>query len=86
MARLPLIRRIPYILLAQTAIAARRHWSLLEPKERADLARILRDSKGRPDRLPKKDRDELRRLVGKLEPLTFGRTVVGLGASRRGRK
>jgi hypothetical protein len=87
MPRLPLLRRVPLIMLAQAAVAARRHWNLLEPHERAELARLVRASRGRPSNLTKRERDELRRVVAKLDLLTLGRTLAPFGRSiRRGRK
>lgn len=83
MPRLPFARRFPIIMLAQAAIALREHWKLLDPKERSELARLLRDSKGRPGNLTKKERDELRRIVHKLDLLRLGRSVAGVGGRRR---
>jgi hypothetical protein len=83
MPRLPILRRVPIVLLAQAAVAARRHWNLLDPRERRELARLVRASKGRPDRLTKKEREELRRLVVKLDLLTLGRTLAGFGGRNR---
>jgi hypothetical protein len=87
MARLPLLRRFPVVLLAQAAMAARRHWNLLAPKERAELARIVRKSRGRPGNLTPREREQLRKLVIKLDLLTLGRTLAPFGRGlRRGRR
>jgi hypothetical protein len=86
MPRFPLLRRVPVVILAQAAVALRDHWNLLDPKERRELARLVRDSKGRPANLTKRERDELRRLVGKLDVLTLGKRVAGFGGGARRRR
>jgi hypothetical protein len=74
-----LLRQIPWLrvlAIAQLALIARRHLTLLEPEERLRLARLVRDSKGRPRRnLSGSEREELLRLVRKLEPGAFGRAA-----------
>src|SRR5690606_26599474 len=76
-----MLRRLPWfrvLAVAQLALVARRHLALLEPDERSRLARIVRDSRGRPLRnLTADDRAELLRLVRKLEPGAFGRSALG---------
>lgn len=76
-----MIRRLPWfrvIAIAQLALIARRHLSLLEPDERVQLARLVRDSRGLPTRnLTADQRSELLRLVRKLEPGAFGRAALG---------
>jgi len=62
--------------VAQVALLVRRHLSLLEPDERARLARLVRESKGRPrTNLTANERQELLRLVRKLEPAQFGQAA-----------
>ena len=64
--------------VGQLALTARRHLALLEPEERTRLASLVAQSKGRPKRnLTAADREELLRLVRKLEPAQFGRSAVG---------
>jgi hypothetical protein len=64
--------------VAQLALLVRRHLALLEPDERSRLARLVRESKGRPRRnLSANEREELLRLVRKLEPGEFGRAAAG---------
>ena len=60
--------------IAQIALLARRHLQLLESDERTRLAKIVAKSKGRPRRnLTANEREEMLRLVRKLEPAEFGR-------------
>lgn len=62
--------------IAQVALLARRHLGLLEADERARLAKLVSKSKGRPRRnLSSNEREEMLRLVRKLEPQRFGRDV-----------
>ena len=65
---------IRVLAVAQIAILARRHFALLEPDERSRLGKIVAKSKGRPRRnLSANEREEMLRLVRKLEPGEFGR-------------
>jgi hypothetical protein len=62
---------------AQLALLVRHHLRLLEPDERSRLASLVRESKGRPRRnLSENERQELLRLVNKLEPGRLGRDAV----------
>lgn len=73
--------------VAQVALLVRRHLALLEPDERTRLARLVRDSKGRPRRnLSANEREELLRLVRKLEPGEFGRAAAGRVTGLRRRR
>jgi hypothetical protein len=73
--------------VAQVALLVRRHLKLLESDERSRLAKLVAQSKGRPRRnLSANEREELLRLVRKLEPGQFGRSAAGhvTGLRRRG--
>jgi hypothetical protein len=60
--------------VAQVALLVRRHLQKLEPDERGRLASLVARSKGRPRKnLSANEREELLRLVRKLEPGRFGR-------------
>jgi hypothetical protein len=72
--------------IAQLALLVRRHLTLLEPDERGRLAKLVAQSKGRPrHNLTANEREELLRLVRKLEPGELGRNAVGhlRGARKR---
>lgn len=84
MVRLPL-RGAPWVLVLQAALAAREHWGVLKPAERADLARLLRTARGRPANLSANEKAELRRLVVKLDLPGLGRDLMPLAAKRRKR-
>jgi hypothetical protein len=65
-----LLRRMPFfklLAIAQTALLARRHLQRLDGSDRRRLAELVR--RGR--RLSPGERDELRRLLAKLEPRAF---------------
>jgi hypothetical protein len=64
--------------IAQVAILARRHLQLLETDERSRLVALVRKSHGRPRRnLSANEREEMLRLVRKLEPGAFGSGALG---------
>ena len=68
--RMPLVKRLPVIrllLIAELAMVARRHVLNLTPAERRRLYALVRKGRG----LTPKQKKELRRLVGKLEPRAF---------------
>lgn len=54
-----------YKIARQVADRARGGWSALTPRERSDLARILKESRGRPTAVSAVDRDRIRRIVVK---------------------
>jgi hypothetical protein len=73
--------------IAKLALLVRRHLSLLEPDERSRLARLVRDSRGRPRRnLSTNEREELLRLVRKVEPGEFGKAAAGRVSGLRRRR
>jgi hypothetical protein len=73
------VRAMPWLLVFELAMTARKHWKRLDPKDRSRLAELLKKSQGRPNRLSPKERAEVRELVAKLEPGAFARSVVPLG-------
>ena len=69
--------------IAQLALLVRRHLTLLEPDERARMAKLVALSRGRPRRnLSADERQELLRLVQKLEPGAFARGAWGAARGR----
>lgn len=64
------LRKMPFfrvLAIAQLALLARRHAQNLKPNERKRLRELVL----RGHRLNRSEREELRRLVGKLEPRSF---------------
>jgi hypothetical protein len=77
------LKALPWAAVAQVAVAAGRRWKGLSDKERARLAQLTRDSRGRLGNLSAKERSELRKLAGKLDLKGMGRELLPL--ARRGR-
>ncbi len=77
------MRTLPWGMLLQVLVLVGRRWHALSGKDRARLARLIRDSQGRASNLNGRERAELRKLVGRLEL----RGLVGelLALVRRGR-
>ena len=85
MPKLP-IKGTPWLLVIQAAMAARDHWGVLTPGERAELTRLLRTTKGRPSNLSAQEKATLRRLVGKLDLAGLGKDLLPLAGGRRRRR
>ena len=63
---------------AQIALLIRRHLTKLERDERRRLAALVAKTKGRPrTNLSANEREEMLRLVNKLEPGRLGRDAFG---------
>jgi hypothetical protein len=73
------VRAVPWIIVFELAMTMRKHWKRLDTDDRARLAELLKKSQGRPTRLSAKERADVRRLVAKLEPGAFARSVVPIG-------
>ncbi len=78
------MKGLPWLLLLQAAVVLGKRWSALSAKDRARLARLLRQSKGRTGNLSVRERLELRRLARKLDIQGASRELLPL--MRRGRK
>ncbi len=69
--------------IAQVALLVRRHLVLLGSDERARLAKLVAQSKGRPrHNLSASEREELLGLTRKLEPGAFARGAWGAARGR----
>ena len=82
------VRALPWAALVQGGVVVGRRVADLSAKDRARLGRLLRESRGWPGRLAPKDRAELRKLVGKLDPKAISRELLPLmrGGGRRKRR
>ena len=69
---------VPWALLLQSGMIVGRRWSALSSKERARLAQLLRESRGRVSNLSTRQRLELRKLARKLDLKGMGREVMPL--------
>ena len=61
-------RRIPWIVLFEAVIAARRRWRDLHPDDRSRLTALVRKSRGRPHQLTRAERAEFRQIASRLVP------------------
>jgi hypothetical protein len=81
------LKALPWALLAQIGVVVGKRWSALSGKERARLANLARSSRGRLSNLSSRERDELRKLVRKLDLRGAAREVVPLvRGGKRSRK
>jgi hypothetical protein len=81
------LRAVPWALVAQAGAVVGKRWTALSGKERARLASLLRSSRGRASNLSLRDRNELRKLVRKLDLKGAGRELLPLvRGGKRGRK
>ena len=70
-----MLRRMPFLKLlaiAQTVLLARRHFQRLNSRDRRRLSELVR----RGPRMDSRERKELRRLIGKLEPRAFAASTA----------
>ena len=58
--------------IAQTVLLAQRHLKRLNSRDRRRLGQLVR----RGPRMDRREREELRRLIGKLEPRAFAATTA----------
>jgi hypothetical protein len=84
MSKVDRVKGLPWLLLLQAGVVLGKRWSALSAKDRARLARLVRQSRGRVGNLSVKDRLELRRLSRKLDLKGAGRELLPL--LRGGRK
>lgn len=78
--RVPGLRRLPLVKLlaaAEIALLARDHLLRLTPAERRRLVVLVRIGRGRRSRLTERQRDELERLLAKLEARALMGDAVG---------
>lgn len=78
---------VPWLTLARVAMIVSRRWNALSAKERATLAQLIGQSRGRAGNLSGKQRSDLRKLAGKLDLKGIGRELLALrGGRKRGRR
>jgi hypothetical protein len=80
------VKALPWAALLQGVVVVARRWRALSQKDRARLGGLVRDSRGRPGNLSRKERAELRRLAGKLELKGIARELLGLARGGRRRR
>jgi hypothetical protein len=80
------LKAVPWAALLQVGVVLNRRWRSLSGKERARLSTLVRQSGGRLGNLSEKERKELRRLAGKLDPKAMARELALVLRGRRGRR
>ncbi|HEX4564177.1 MAG TPA: hypothetical protein VH115_06940 [Solirubrobacteraceae bacterium] len=75
---------VPWALLVRGGMVVGKRWSALSSKERARLAALLRESRGRVSNLSTRERLELRKLARKLDLRGMSRELMPL--VRRGKR
>jgi len=84
--KLTRVKALPWAVLLQAGAVLGRRWRSLSAKDRAHLARLTRQSRGRLGNLSAKERGELRKLVGKLDLKGVSRELLPLVRGGRTRK
>ena len=85
-SKLARVKDLPWALLLQVGVVLGKRWRSLSAKDRARLTRLTRESQGRLSNLSAKEREELQKLVGKLDPKRMSRELVLITRARRWRK
>jgi hypothetical protein len=85
-SKLARVKDLPWALLLQMGLVLGKRWRSLSAKDRARLAELTRESRGLLGNLSAKERKELKKLVGKLDPKRTARDLVLLTRARRWRK
>jgi acyl-CoA reductase-like NAD-dependent aldehyde dehydrogenase len=86
------LKALPWAAALQAAAAIGERWRSLSPRDRQRLAHLLRERlrlrKGRLGELSSKERDELRKLMRKLDLKSMGKDMFPLlrSAGRRKRR
>ena len=79
------VKALPWAALLQVGIAAGRRWRSLSERDRARVAGLVRQSRGRLGNLSSRERRELRKLARKLDLKGMGGELRALlhGQGRR---
>jgi hypothetical protein len=75
---------VPWLTLTRAAMIVSRRWNALSAKERAHLAQLVTESRGRVSNLSLKQRAELRKLARKLDLRGMGQELWPLLRGSRG--
>ena len=80
------LRRIaPWLILFEMLKAGRAHWDQLEPRDRAEVADLMRRSRGNPRNLTAADRAQLRALARRLHLVRLGASLASAAVIGRRR-
>ncbi len=73
MPRFTRLRALPWLTAAQVGFLLRQNYVHMSDRERDKLKALLRDSRGWPGNLTDRERKELLRLLGRLDPVGVAR-------------
>jgi hypothetical protein len=77
LTRFTRLRAVPWLLLFEIARGVHSHiMDTLTPAERRRVTQILRKSKGNPANVTPREREELRRLAGKVDLRRLGQDLA----------
>jgi hypothetical protein len=79
MARLSRFRAVPWLLLVELGWTINRHYQQLPQRDRSELTRLLTKSKGLPQNLSAKEREDLKRIVTSFDYKAVGRDLIPVG-------
>ncbi|MGZ5337254.1 MAG: hypothetical protein ACXWED_06925 [Solirubrobacterales bacterium] len=71
--------------LAEVAVLVKSHLDRLDAEERTRLVEIVRNSKGLPSNLSRREKAELKRMVDKIEPTELAKGVAAAAIGQRRR-
>jgi hypothetical protein len=72
------LKALPWAALLQAGLAFGERWRAMSEKDRARLTQLVRQSRGRVGNLSARDREELRKVVRKLDLKAMGREMLPL--------
>jgi hypothetical protein len=77
LTRIGRLRALPWLMLFEVGRGVHSHvMDTLSPAERRRVVQILRTSHGNPQNVTPRERDELRRLAGKLDLKRLGQDLA----------
>jgi hypothetical protein len=77
-------KALPWAMVLDAATVVNSHWRSLKDSDRRRVGELIRKSKGNPGSLTKRERDELRRIAGRLDVPGMARDLLPF--ARRGRR
>jgi hypothetical protein len=82
---LDVVKALPWALVLDAATVVNSHWNELKETDRNRLGALIRKSKGNPSNLSKRERDELRKIIGKLDFPGMARDLIPFAGRLRKR-
>jgi hypothetical protein len=79
-------RTLPWALAGQAALVLRDHWRSVSPADRARLAELVKQSKGRPMHLTPQQRQEVTNIIKRADIPGLGRDLAPIATRQKGRR